>query len=512
MSILGLSTKPRFRFRFHPAQTVAVNDDGAFVFHSITGDFVSTYRADVEWQRLFVELLRRGAPLATIRSAVFPLLGVQKTAAVLAQVDYFFHTGVVVMQLAADDDGDGNGGGALMTFMPHGPRYTPKFAPVGDDEHLAFSRFSAVRREDDRIVVDTPLKPYHLVSETPDTDALLMRLMRGAPAAQALAACPAPARDALRDALALLKHDGLLLPLPAGRACLTRHDEGEASAQWDIHDLHMHSRSRSGYTQLGYGEFGGVFPNIGRYEPRPAVRPAWSGETVALARPDMEALYKRDFPTFAGVQDYRRSVREYNEEQPLSLEQLGHLLYRACRVIFRDESQVESPLQGVEGRRTVEFAWRPYPTGGASYELEVYLSADRCAGLDSGFYHYEAERHCLVRIAGRTPEVEELLHGAHVATALQAKPQVVLHIAARFQRVAWKYRAIAYSVILKNAGVLYQTLYLVATAMGIAPCGLGSGDIELFRRITGLDPMVEGSVGDFGLGSLPADYHDRQRR
>jgi len=71
MSILGLSTKPRFRFRFHPAQTVAANDDGAFVFHSITGDFVSTYRADVEWQRLFVELLQRGAPLAAIRSAVF---------------------------------------------------------------------------------------------------------------------------------------------------------------------------------------------------------------------------------------------------------------------------------------------------------------------------------------------------------------------------------------------------------------------------------------------------------
>jgi len=506
MSILGLSSRPSFRFRFHPGQTVAANDDGAFVFRSITGEFVSTYRTDVAWQRRFVELLQRGASLAAIRKAVFPLLGVQKTAAVLVQVDYFFHTGIAVMQLTSDDDG------ALLTFVPHGAPCTPKFAPLEDDERLVFSRFSTLRRDDDRIVVDTPLQPYHLVSETPAADALLMRLMRGAPAAQALAACPAPARTALRDALALLKHDGILLTLPANRACLTRHDEGEASAQWDVHDLQMHSRSRSGYTQLGYGEFGGVFPNIGRYEPRPAVRPAWSGERIALAKPDMEELYKSEFPALAGVQDYRRSVREYNEEQPLPLEQLGHLLYRACRVTFRDETEFESPLADVDGKAKVEFAWRPYPTGGASYELEVYLSADRCAGLDSGFYHYDAERHCLVRIAGRTPEVEELLHGAYVATGYQAKPQVVLHIAARFQRVAWKYRAIAYSVILKNAGVLYQTLYLVATAMGIAPCGLGSGNIELFRRITGLDPMVEGSVGDFGLGSLPAGYHDRLRR
>ena len=508
MSILGLSRKPCFRFRLHPGQTVVENDNRKFVFRSVAGEWESFYQTDVEWQRLLVELLQRGASLAAIRSAVFPLLGVGKTAAVLGQVDYLFQAGTLVMQLAADENTDD----AWMTFVPHSIPYTPKFPEVGDEERLMFSRFTMLRREDDRIVVDTPLKPYHLVSETPFTDALLMQLMRGASVSHVLAACPVPSRAALRDALALLKQDGILLSLPADRACLTRHDEGEASAQWDFHDLHMHSHSRVGFTQVGYGEFGGVFPNIGRYDPLPAVRPAWDGPAVALAKPDMEKLHKQNFPAFAGVQDYRRSVRQYNEEQPISIEQLGHFLYRSCRIMFRHEMEMESPLLGVDGKVPMQFAWRPYPTGGASYELEVYLSADRCAGLDSGFYHYDADRHCLVKILERTPEVEQMLFGAHVATAHQAKPQVVLHIAARFQRVAWKYRAIAYSVILKNAGVLYQTLYLVATAMGIAPCGLGSGNIELFQKMTGLDPMVEGNVGDFGLGSLPADYHRQQKR
>ena len=52
---------------------------------------------------------------------------------------------------------------------------------------------------------------------------------------------------------------------------------------------------------------------------------------------------------------------------------------------------------------------------------------------------------------------------------------VLLILGARFQRVSWKYASIAYSLTLKHVGVLYQTMYLVATAMGLAPCGVGCG-------------------------------------
>jgi len=46
-------------------------------------------------------------------------------------------------------------------------------------------------------------------------------------------------------------------------------------------------------------------------------------------------------------------------------------------------------------------------------------------------------------------------------------------------------------------------MYLVATAMGLAPCALGSGDTELFAKATGLDRLAEASVGEFMLGSRP---------
>ena len=67
----------------------------------------------------------------------------------------------------------------------------------------------------------------------------------------------------------------------------------------------------------------------------------------------------------------------------------------------------------------------------------------------------------------------------------------------------WKYRGISYGVILRNTGALYQTFYLVATELGLSPCGIGSGDSALFARMTGLDPIVEGTVGEFILGGPP---------
>ena len=66
--------------------------------------------------------------------------------------------------------------------------------------------------------------------------------------------------------------------------------------------------------------------------------------------------------------------------------------------------------------------------------------------------------------------------------------------------MAWKYSAIAYSLILKDVGVLLQTLYLTATDMGLGGCAIGTGNIELFARMTGQDFHHEGPVGQFALG------------
>jgi SagB-type dehydrogenase family enzyme len=148
----------------------------------------------------------------------------------------------------------------------------------------------------------------------------------------------------------------------------------------------------------------------------------------------------------------------------------------------------------------VTYAARPYPSGGGGWELELYLAVDKCDGLARGFYHYDAGGHALVPIGVRAHEFDALLAGAEFAMGAPAPPQILITIAARFGRMSWKYSSIAYALILKDVGVLAQTLYLIATDMGLGGCAIGTANIDLFAKMTGIEFHVEGPVGQFAIG------------
>lgn len=142
--------------------------------------------------------------------------------------------------------------------------------------------------------------------------------------------------------------------------------------------------------------------------------------------------------------------------------------------------------------------WGPCPAGGGLHEIELYLTVARCAGLQPGFYHYAPGCHALERWPD-SPAAGRMLLQAAAAMGSESAPGVLFTLAARIQRVTWKYQTIGYSLILKNTGVLYQQMYLVATALGLAPCAIGAGDIQLFAQASGLDATRESSVGEFAL-------------
>ncbi len=146
-------------------------------------------------------------------------------------------------------------------------------------------------------------------------------------------------------------------------------------------------------------------------------------------------------------------------------------------------------------------ARRVYPGGGAAYEIEVYLAVGRCGGLDPGLYHYRPLAHELERVSGPAAEVTRLLEIARPSSQAAGPVQVLVLLAARFQRMSYKYESMAYATILKDTGVLLQTLYLVATALGLAACALGGGDADSFARAANTDPWAEATVGEMVLGS-----------
>jgi SagB-type dehydrogenase family enzyme len=105
-----------------------------------------------------------------------------------------------------------------------------------------------------------------------------------------------------------------------------------------------------------------------------------------------------------------------------------------------------------------------------------------------------------VPIDVRTQDLDAVLAEARFAMDAPAVPQIVITIAARFGRISWKYSSLAYALILKDVGVLIQTLYLMATDMGLGGCAIGSTSIDQFAKMTGIEFHVEGPVGQFALG------------
>jgi SagB-type dehydrogenase family enzyme len=295
--------------------------------------------------------------------------------------------------------------------------------------------------------------------------------------------------------LALLVRAGMVVAVDQDGK--TAEDRDPALLSWEFHDLYFHSRSRAGrHDSL----VGATFPGVGCLEqPPPLKPPAVGAETIDLFRPDLDQMLHND-PPFALVAEQRRSLRAHAAE-PITDRQLGEFLYRVARVREAYEMDVPSP----HGPVRMAFTSRPYPAPGGLYELEVYPIVNRCAGLPAGLYHYDPARHRLERLTGPTGDTDLLLADAALATGMTpASVQVLLVLAARFPRVAWKYSMLAYALTLKHVGVLYQTMYLAATAMGLAPCAIGAGDSDVLARAAGLDYFAEPAVGELLLGSKPA--------
>jgi SagB-type dehydrogenase family enzyme len=268
---------------------------------------------------------------------------------------------------------------------------------------------------------------------------------------------------------------------------------------WDFHDLLFHIHSTEGRQA---NPLGGRYPYVGTIAPPPAVRAPWDGEPI-----DLQALSAGGpASAFAALLGARRSVRDFDDAKPIRLAELARFLGEAARV----KSKWTSPLDFGEGDTgpDLDYTSRPYPSAGSAYELELYLTVNTCAGLVRGFYHYDADRHVLVPIAARPQEIEAQLSAASFSMDAAGPPQILITIAARFNRVAWKYSGIAYSLILKDVGLLMQTLYLTATDLGLGGCAIGTGNIDLFAKMTGLPFHVEGPVGQFALGrGLPEGSH-----
>jgi SagB-type dehydrogenase family enzyme len=371
--------------------------------------------------------------------------------------------------------------GALVSATPLTATAAERDLAPGDGTFV-FSRFAYCQAEAGHLVLRSPLSLFEVVFDDPRL-AVLLGFGRRPVSPGTLAGLRVPLkREAMASIIQLLAFTGMLTELREDGT--TEEDANDAVRQWEFHDLLFHAASRDGRHRHPSG---GTYRFRGVLESLPAVRPVIGDELVSLPQPRGRTRWSER--TLFAVLDERQSVRVHGDAA-IDVEELAEFLYRSARI--REVVAIEDE----------EVCRRPYPSGGALHELETYLVINSCVGLDCGLYHYRAYEHVLSRISPRTPAVEALLEDAGWSLG-HDPPQVLVVLAARFQRLSWKYEAIAYATLLKNVGCLLQTMYLVATAMGLAPCALGGGNSEIFSAATGCAPFVESSVAEFALSKPP---------
>ncbi|MCU0545433.1 MAG: SagB family peptide dehydrogenase [Oscillatoriaceae cyanobacterium Prado104] len=396
----------------------------------------------------------------------------------LNNFNYYLHKfqefGILSQTFCAD-------GLPIATVVPLVPDCQFQFREAVPDRPYILSRFAYCRSDKNRTVLESPLSKVQVVLSDWRGGAIVSSLSQPQICSQSIAKIPAISEASVQAFLGVLLSAGMLDEMKENEPPAAT----EALAQWEFHDLLFHARSRIGRHSNPAGK---TYRFKDKIASLPVVKMREFGETIELYKPDIDRLKNTDRP-FTWVLEERKSLRRYGQ-QPITDKQLGEFLYRSARI------------KNTFSNGTMECSKRPYPSGGACYELELYIAIARCENIPPGLYHYCPQNHSLSLVSELNEDAEKLLKEAGNATGEPSfVPQILIILAARFPRVSWAYESVAYALILKDAGALYQTMYLVATAMDLAPSAIGSGNADLFAKIAGTDYYAESSVGEFILGS-----------
>jgi oxazoline/thiazoline dehydrogenase len=373
----------------------------------------------------------------------------------------------------------------LMVAYPSGGPASFEFGIEAGDMRLRLSRFAYARNSGGVLMMELPHRFLRARLLEAEVASLLVGLAYGESVSGLCQNGQGPDKELNGEVVRFLLGIGAI-GVVSDKGYLDEDVDADLAPR-EFHDVAFHGFSRLGLTD---GALGAQYPFLGTLEPAPAVKQFVPASSVCLPKPDLAAMV-RDDPPLARVMEERRSQRKYGARR-ITLEELAEFLYRTARVRSLIPAAPDAGL-------FYDTSSRPYPNGGAAYDLELYITIGNCAGIPSGIYHYEPVEHALSLVNDDAVLTRAMLDRARWATA-QESPPILITYASRFKRLNWKYRAISYATTLKNVGVLYQAMYLAGTAMGLAPCALGSGDSAIFSRVTGLSPLVESSVGEFSLG------------
>ena len=317
----------------------------------------------------------------------------------------------------ADDDKD------RVVVEPQISDYWPQPPTLDDTDVIVLSRFAYLRRRGNEMVL-----------ESPRAGALFRICDPKIAAAVAMLSTPRAIKQFRRqdgfpglELLALLVDCQILFKIDAeGGDGLRPSEGGDKLVLWDFHDLLFHTHSTAGRQA---NPLGGLYPYADTMPAPPAVRDplAWKENRSGQARERLFGDRPRRSQNCC-VHVIQRATSTINNRSPCRNSHSFSTALRACSRNGKTGSTSTAAVPRFPMPRG------PIPPAGSAYELELYLSVANCEGLARGFYHYDADRHALVPIDAGTAALDAQLAAAEFAMDAAGVPQILITIAARFDR------------------------------------------------------------------------------
>ena len=224
--------------------------------------------------------------------------------------------------------------------------------------------------------------------------------------------------------------------------------------------------------------------------PQPPLGYVADGEVIELS-----ANFEREIslPSYTSLLDSRRSERIYDENVPMTQDQLAFLLWS---------------VQGVQGIRGANYATlRPVPSGGARHPFELYFAVRAVDGLKKGIYHYVPLKHIgekkvAVRLKSEIDNYQTKITDMLVGQKWAASAPVVVFLSCVAYRGEWRYKTAAHRVMLIDLGHVGQNLMLSASALGLGSCCMAAYDQNVCDNVLGLDGYEEYTVYACAVGKV----------
>jgi SagB-type dehydrogenase family enzyme len=375
-----------------------------------------------------------------------------------------------------------DGKGPLLSVVPVVP--DPIFVPeeLDAERPVRLSRFAALRPSADGLALESPSARFRVVLAQPWAVHVAAALGKPTVAAE-IAAQEGIPLEVVTDVLAYLVGSGGVV---AGEDDdWFAEDADPGLTLWSYEELLFHDRSRT-WQATG-------LPETAEPARSPVAKPVGPGQEFALHRPDLAERAASD-PSLTELLESDHRAPAFTTRE-LRAEQIGEFLYRAARI------RSSGPAHLPDGT-TDEVSQRPYFSMACLYELELYLTVNRCSGLPQGIYHYDPAGHRLRLISVDDADHAILLDMAMVAAANQRRPAALISVTTRMARTAPVLGSRAYAAALLHLGALQETFYLTAKAMGFAAHAVSVDAGDRVGRALKLAWPTEVCVGECALDVL----------